>query len=138
MRKNLILIAMAALACAGCKTTPTDDSLASTIAMIDAVVPIEVAAVVADNPSLANDLNLAADRLDALAAATNMLAPALVVAELNKIEMSKEARLAVVQGLILWQLYASQHPTALPADARAILATIAKDIRLGMLKAYRP
>lgn len=133
MRNKLIPIGLlAALLACGCANIPTNQTaLEKTLARIDATVPLATAIAVRQDPSCESELLSAAVVIEGVVSG-GVIDPNMLLDNLNTIGLSQNAQLAVMGGIAIWQLYLVDYPNTLEIESRLILATIARDIRLGL------
>lgn len=134
MRTNRITLAASLLlllcAAASCPPQPNAGQLQNTIAIMDATVPLAVAATISQQPDTAPYFRAAADVADRASGSTNITAQQ-IIADIRALNGNQYAELAVLGGVALWQAYVAQYP-ADTEGARLLLRTLAVDIRAGL------
>ncbi len=146
--------ALAIALVAGCATGPTPTpgptpgpgpapisrAASNTIAVLDVTVPIAVAVECARQPESVLFFRAAAEVIEAVAGGTNdasldLSAALRELAGKAFTNLSPNAELAVMAGLVLYESFVAQHGLSgleLNADQRAILRALAVDIRRGL------
>ena len=131
MKKLILPILAVALLC-GCANLPPGTALSRAIAGMNATLPYVVAVVTENDSSTVKDFGAAAAVIDKLAGGTNTT-PAQLLAAVKALGLNKNAELAIVGGVAVWQLYVSQYPTSTTADAQLFLTALAADLRAGIV-----
>lgn len=119
------------MALIGCATV-TPNQVQTTVNVLNATVPVAVAYAIQKDTNTVPYIRASADVIEVVASGTN-LAPAVLIADLNKIPQfnSPEAKLAVMAGVGIYSAFYGQ---TLGNDTNTvlILKTLSADIRLGL------